>query len=507
MFSLRILPIVFALLGLIVYSNTFHNSFHFDDFWNIISNPLIRDIHNLHHIWLCGPPTRFITYLSLALNYQCNGLGVVGYHIFNFMVHMSAAAFVWWVVSLIFQTPLIIKEKIAAHALWISFFTASIFLVHPIQTQPVNYIIQRAVLLASFFYLLSVGLYLKARLAQESAHRFSGFYYTASLGAAVAAMFCKEMAVSLPLMICFCEFFLFKGDYSRRWKMATAFFPAVLIVLLPWMKTNVKGYAGETTAWAFFLTQLKVKVIYLRLLIIPIHQSIDYVYPLVKSPFEWGVVLSGLFLVLLLLAGVYLRNNYRLLSVGIFWFFITLLPESGFIPISDVIVEHRVYLATMGFGLFLSSGLFYLFQNRSSLAVRVLCLVVIGYSVMTYQRNKIWHDEFTLWNDVVQHFPQNQRAYLNRGAAYQKNGDLDHALADYNMVIGLGPVDAVTLSNRGNIFTTKGYYDIALANFNLAIKINPSYVGSYINRARLYEIEGKNEQAAADFATIHHLSP
>ncbi len=507
---LKFLPVISLLcLGLVVYSNTFHNSFHLDDYQNIIDNPLIRDIHNLHNIRLCGPPTRFITYLSLALNYQWNRLDIVGYHVFNLTVHLASTILVWWLVVLMFHAPLVRKEKIFSCSQLISFFVAAIFLAHPIQTQPVNYIIQRAVLLAAFFYLCSLCLYLKARIIKEDAAHSPAWkvYYTISFLTGVLAMFCKEMAVSLPLMVCFFEFFLFRGKKSHRWAMVAPFFLDVLFVLLPWMKTNVTAYAGSLTAYSYFLTQLKVLVIYLRLLFIPVHQSADYYFPISKSFFEMPVMLSALFLLLIFSAGVYCKNKFRVASVGIFWFFIAILPESSIIPISDVIFEHRLYLATLGFGLFLVSGIFYLFQNRSSFAVRILFFIVIGFSVLTYQRNKIWRDEFSLWDDVVHKSPQDQRAYLNRGAAYQRQGDLDHALADYNMVIGLGPVDAVTLSNRGNIFRMKGAFDLALANFNLAVKINPSYAGAYINRGLLYQDEGKFGLALADFNKEIELMP
>jgi tetratricopeptide (TPR) repeat protein len=240
-------------------------------------------------------------------------------------------------------------------------------------------------------------------------------------------------------------------------------------------------------------------VAYIRLIFIPVHQTVEYDYVLVRSIFELPVALSALVLLSILFVAVKISKKYRLMAFGIFWFFITLLPESSFWPNQDLIFEHRLYLPLMGFCIFLTSGVFYFVRgNGGSLAIRILFLFVLVYSFLAYQRNKVWHDELSLWDDAVRQSPKDARAYLNRGAAYQSKGDLDHAMEDYNMVIGLGPITAVTLSNRGSIFRLKGDFEHALANFNLAIKINPSYAGTYVNRGFLYKIEGKLDLALAD---------
>jgi tetratricopeptide (TPR) repeat protein len=246
----------------------------------------------------------------------------------------------------------------------------------------------------------------------------------------------------------------------------------------------------------------------LKLLILPFHQRAEYDFSPVISFFNVTVLLSILALSLILAIAVLLRNRFKLLSFGVFWFFITLMPESSFWPNHDLIYEHRLYLPLLGFSIFISSGIFYLFQSpRKSLAIRILAILVIGYSLLTYQRNKVWKNEFTLWDDVVHQSPNDVRGYLNRGAIYQTQGDLYHALMDYNMVIGLGPVDAVTLSNRGNIFAQTGHPDLALANYNLAIKINSGYAGTYFNRGLLYKNEGRYDLALADFNKALKFEP
>src|ERR1035441_1954792 len=103
--SYRLLSILLiSYLGAIIYSNSFHCSFHFDDYPHLIQNPAIRDICNLPNIWNYYH-TRFITFLSLAVNYHLNGFNVFGYHLFNLAVHIISAILVWWLVLLTLSTP------------------------------------------------------------------------------------------------------------------------------------------------------------------------------------------------------------------------------------------------------------------------------------------------------------------------------------------------------------------------------------------------------------------
>ena len=152
--------IIISCLGIIVYSNTYHCSFHFDDFSSIVTNPNIRHIHDLHHIWK-NWPSRFITYLSIALNYHFYGVNVYGYHLVNFLVHLITSLLVWWLVRLTLLTPAMKGNKIADHGDWVALFAGLIFLTHPLQTQAVTYIIQRAASMATMFYVASLCLYIK----------------------------------------------------------------------------------------------------------------------------------------------------------------------------------------------------------------------------------------------------------------------------------------------------------------------------------------------------------
>ena len=115
----------------------------------------------------------------------------------------------------------------------------------------------------------------------------------------------------------------------------------------------------------YFLTQFRVMVTYIRLVFLPLNQNLDYDYPVFKSIFEFPVLISFIFLATILFFAKRLFSKYRLISFSIFWFFLTLLPESSFLPIKDVIFEHRLYLPLVGYSIFLVSGVYYLFGKNT----------------------------------------------------------------------------------------------------------------------------------------------
>ena len=117
--------------------------------------------------------------------------------------------------------------------------------------------------------------------------------------------------------------------------------------------------------WQYLFTQFRVIVTYIRLLFIPINQNLDYDYHIVKSLFELPALASLIFLGSILTIAIRIFSKYRLISFGIFWFFLTLLPESSIIPIKDVIFEHRLYLPMVGFSFFLVSYIYYIFENKT----------------------------------------------------------------------------------------------------------------------------------------------
>ena len=480
-----LVPSLILLLGTFIYSNTLQGSFNYDDLKFIADNFIIRDISNLKSLWSFSPG-RFFTFLTFALNYHFHQLNVFGYHIFNLAIHLGSAILVWWLGRLIFSTPVMKIDKLFKNSKWVALFTALIFLVHPLQTESVTYIWQRCTSLTGFFYLFSICLYIKFRLLRIQNYTLPkwGAAYVLALIFAVMSMFTKENSITLPAMIILCEFCFFKPDKFSRWKYIIPFLfllPIVPIVL------SLPQSESFNTGGQYLLTQFRVIVTYIRLLFIPLNQNLDYDYPVVSSLINLPSLVSFVFLVIIIISAMRVFSKYRLVSFGIFWFFLTLAPESSFVPLDDVIFEHRLYLPIVGFSFFLVSFIDYLFEKKTlKLMVGVLLIIIFCFAVLAYRRNLIWKDEFTLWNDVVAKSPKKARPYNNRGNAYIKQGNIQQAISDFNKAIEIYPNYAEAYYNRGTIYDKQGNSTQAISDLSRAIEINSNYVKAYYNRGTIY---------------------
>lgn len=412
------------------------------------------------------------------------------------------------------STPAMKKEKIVCHDRTIALLAGLIFVAHPIQTQSVTYIVQRAASMAALFYLASLCFYIKSRLLQGSV---SNFYYTGSLIAAIAAMFTKENAITLPLMIVLYEFSFLRSKKNIRWEYSAPFFFTLIIIFLTMLLTksvNFKEMHRITEASPgispthYFLTQMRVMITYIRLVFLPFNQNLDYDYPVFKSIFNLSVLSSGLFLLAIIIFAKRLFLKYRLMSFSIFWFVLTLLPESSIFPIRDVIYEHRLYLPMVGFSIGLVSSMYYLWgKNFFKILVFILTMIIMCYSVLTYQRNKIWKDEITLWSDTISKSPHKARGYNNRGLAYYQKGDFILAMSDYNHAIDIDPNYATAYFNRGRDYAQQGDSDQTMTDYNKAIEINPGTADVYTDRGILYAQQGDFIQATKDFTRGIEINP
>jgi tetratricopeptide (TPR) repeat protein len=524
--------LILIFLGGLVYSNAWHSSFIFDDFRAIVTNEAIRHPGNLSAIFNAFN-TRFVLGVTLAFNYALGGLDVRGYHALNIVIHILSSFLVYSLVQLYFKTPAGSLDTTSHYRRHIGFFASLLFLTHPIQTQAVTYIWQRAASLAACFYLASVFLYVRARL------NFSWKSYLGSLGSALLCLFTKEISLTLPLAIVAAEFFFWKrdnGDFLKRILRLAPFFLLLVVALLTltraesvtlpllrpdhsaagqsgtllpkWLDTMTRNVRPEIMSRkAYYFTQLNVVGTYFRLLFLPVNQNLDYDYPLSFSIAEPRTLYSLFFIIAVVFVGLKEFRTSRLAAYGLFWFFLTLSIESLVVQ-ADVIFEHRLYLPMAGFTFFIVTALFQLFQNKPAKYPVAILIMLIGLcSVLTYQRNLIWRDELSLWSDVIRKSPGKEAAYNNRGNAYYDRKMLNEALLDFTKAIEINPRSVKAHNNLGNIYLGMGLADKAILNFSKAIQIDPRYAPAYNNRANALCSRGLYDLAVIDYTKAIEITP
>jgi tetratricopeptide (TPR) repeat protein len=282
---------------------------------------------------------------------------------------------------------------------------------------------------------------------------------------------------------------------------------------------SIVGGPGGISPMHYFFTQFRVMITYIRLLVLPFNLNLDYDYPIYKSFFELPVLTSFLCITAILYSAKLMFSKYRLLSFSICWFFLTLLPESSILPQEDVIFEHRLYLPMVGFCIFLASGIYYvslrgaliscevIFKRTTQFAVLILSLLIAFYSILTYQRNKIWINETVLWQDIVQKSPHKARPYINRGWAYYNQGNFAQAMSDYKKAIAISPEFIYPYDDEGLIYAKESNLTQAIAEYDQAIRINPYYAIVYYHRGLAYFKQNNYTQALSDYNNAIKLNP
>jgi tetratricopeptide (TPR) repeat protein len=504
-----------ALLALFVYSNTFQAPFAFDDETSIIDNPIIRSLSGFLSDGYAYNPRRFIGYLTLALNYHFGGFTVTGYHVVNLAVHIASGLLVYWLVQLTFRTPFLRRSLLAPRSDLLALAVALLFVVHPIQTQAVTYIVQRFASLATLFYLAALVLHVRWRLASEAGKEFfSGSVlpsFLLSLVAALLAMKTKEIAFTLPFVVLLYEFAFFGRPGMERLAslvpmlLTAAIIPVSMVgvgKLFGVMLSDVDKSAvtGQMLSrWDYLCTQFGVVVTYLRLIFLPVGQNLDYDYPASHSLFEAHTLFSLLLLLTLFSASLLFwrragrggDTGLRLAAFGILWFFVTLSVESSVIPIIDVIFEHRVYLPSVGIFIALVTLCAIGAEKmgeRIPVAVRLqlplLLVVTILLAVTAHARNMVWKDGITLWSDAIVKSPNKARPINNLGRAYQEMGQHQEAVKYLVKAIALQPNFAMAHNNLGISYAGKGERDAAIRKFRDALLIDPGLVTAHNNLGR-----------------------
>ena len=510
---------IILVLGTVIYSNSFDCTFHFDDIISIVNNDAIKDVSDINTIWKSNS-RRFIAYLSLAINHHFGALNVWGYHFFNLMIHLTTSLLVYWLMFITLKTPNVKSLIPVKDHQWIALVVALIFVSHPLATQSVTYIIQRMASMVTLFYLFAIILYLKGRLNQGSTSLSIGYFITALI-AAIFALFTKENAFTIPLVILLVEISLFKRDkivvnFSKpRIILGCIVFLSFLLLLFSRVSSSFFqtippsfGHTYTVTPWNYLLTQFSVIVKYIQLLCFPINLNFDYDYAISNSLIEPRTFLSLGFLSALVGLSIYLFKKQKLISFGIMWFFITISIESSFIPLADLIFEHRTYLPSVGFFMILTVGIYQLmWQKNKKIALGFIFLIIGINSFATYQRNKVWKNEGTLWNDVIAKSPNKARPYLCRGNYYKNLKRNREALSDFTKSISLNPAYIEPYNNKGTTLYNEGLLTEALSYLNYAIENSPDYTEAYINKGIVLATQKKYSKALENFNRAIEIEP
>jgi tetratricopeptide (TPR) repeat protein len=501
-------------VGLAAYANSFRDVFLLDDFRRIVENPQIR---RLWPPWLVMAGTsRPVVELTLALNYALGGLDVRGYHAVNLAVHLLAGLTLYGVVRRMLLSPRL-GPRYGQAAPWLAMAVALLWLVHPLQTESVTYIIQRAESLMGLFLLLT--LYCVLRGAESSYPRV---WYSGAVVACALGMGTKEVMAVAPILVLLYDRVFLSGSlkeiFRRRWGLYTGLGATWLILGAALATSRPEDTQGVVpgTRWGYALTQFGVILHYLRLSIWPHPLVLDYSWPLADSILA---ALPAAAIVLALLAATAWALS-RGAWVGFWgaWFFLILAPTSSIVPLADVVFEHRMYLPLVAVVVLVTIGAHRVIGRlldrarvpltfRRGLETGLLVVAVAILGGVTVRRNEDYRSALAMWMDSVAKRPDNPRAHNNLGIELMRQGRADEALAHFSEAVRLKPDVARAQNNLGGALLQRGQVTEAVAHFSEALRLYPDFVDAHLNLSMALVRAGRTGEAVAHLREAHHLRP
>ena len=562
---------------LIAYRHSFSVPFLYDDVTAIPDNPTIR------HLWPIGPalspPGRLTTSgrpiinLSLAINYAFGKTDVRGYHALNLAIHILAGLILFGLVRRTLTSRLAVRRSEIlnlkfeiSQATFLAFTVAALWMLHPLQTESVTYIIQRAESLMGLFYLLTLYCFVRgAEVARTSnaespttnyqlptteRRRLSGYssslWMLASVGACFLGMASKEVMVSAPLMVLLYDRTFIAGSFRAAWQKRRWLYLGLaaswlvlgsLVASTGGNRNGSAGFSNGMTWWTYALTQLPAIVHYLRLSLWPHPLIFEYGTAVVKHA---GEVIPGALIIAALAAAtvIGLRRWPAIGFIGV-WFFAILAPSSSVVPVvTETMAEQRMYLPLAAVIVLVVLGI-YSWAGRLGTFALLALAVLLGF--LTFQRNQDYVSDLSIWSDTVVKRPENARAHNNLGEVLYKAGQKTEALRQFQEAVRLKPADpdynfnlATTLSNTGHVQESLGWFEEtlrlvpdyakghlydgltlmkagqvskAIEQYNEALRIEPGYAEAHNELGIALGQTGQLPEAIAQFEEALRIDP
>jgi tetratricopeptide (TPR) repeat protein len=533
-----------VLAALAAYCNTFSGPFIYDDIYGIADNQTIRQLWPLTRVF--SPPRegetvsgRPLLNLSLAVNYAIGGLNVWGYHATNLLIHIANALLLFGILRRTFLSPTL-RDRFGRAATPLALACALIWTLHPLQTESVTYIIQRAESLAGFFYLLTLYCVIRGtgpgtvpifaptmlRMVPEmglspaagskgtvpfsadqdteqnrvesgekgdSPPASARFWYVAAVLVCLLGMASKEVMGTAPLIVLLYDRTFLAGSFAEAWRRRRGLYLGLVgtWALLAYLVFSTgliprQSEMGAPDPWSYARTQPGVILHYVRLSVWPRPLCLHHAWPVAN---RLGEIFPGAMVVAVLLAatawGLMGRKVWGFLGA---WFFLILAPTSSIFHLADVACEHRMYLP---------------------LAAVAVLVVAGGYA--------FW--DRLLPRPAVSGFPAALARWAAPAAAFAavltalgyatvvRNTDYRSLLAMSQDSVDKHPGSVYAHNNLGNALAAVGETDLAIEHYLEALRLKPGYFVTYNNLGSVLFSTGRTKEAIQQYQQALRLKP
>jgi tetratricopeptide (TPR) repeat protein len=547
--------LVLILAGSAAYLNSLNCPFVFDDQYTIVRNPFIRTLWPLssamsspYQSSVAGRP---VAAFSLALSYAVNGLDPRVFHITNVLIHLAAGLLLFGVVRRTLLLPGMI-DRWGGAATGLATAISLIWIVHPLQTESVTYVIQRSESIAGLFYLATLYCFIRSTQSLLPISWGLGAIIACGLG-----MASKEIVITAPFLILVYDRIFVAGSWRevrRRWPLHAGLASTWIILFLlirGGPRSDTAGFSMHgLSAMTYAATEFGVILHYLALAVFPKTLNIDYAWQYVSDPLDW--VPQMLVILVLLGATIYALRRAPRAGFLAAAFFILLSPTSSFVPISDAAFEHRMYLPLAPLCVLAVMEAHWVVRRLTEMRpesgsiarAAALCLLAaacLGLSARTVVRNRDYSSAVNLWKTVLQTNPRNPRAFVSLGNHLLEEKNYQEAESMYRHAIELDPeypasyyglamtqmqqgrsdealnsaqqavrIDTIYPEAKllmGTILTKLNRLDEAEAAFMECLAINPDHAEANFNLACIYDKKGRDKEAEAHYLRAIQVQP
>lgn len=498
--------------GLVAYSNTFQVPFLFDDIPRILDETAIRQL------W---PPTvamhntnRPFAHYTFAMNYAVNGYHVWGYHAINLGIHLAASLVLFGIVRRTLQSNASMDSRFA---IWVAFVISILWALHPLNTQAVTYIVQRLESLMGLAYLTTLYCFIRS---QQS--RIGWLWSVMSILACGFGMGCKEVMVTAPIVVLWYDRAYVANSWQEIFTKRSLYYFGLTLTwgVLAWsMLHHSEDYNNGSlinvpglTSWTYLLSQSSVIVHYLGLAFWPSGQCVYHAWPVARSVANvWPQLL---FVTLLLAASLWGVSRYPKASFLGCSFFLILAPTSSIVPIKDLVFEHRMYLplsiviASVVMGAYqLLSRLPFKPRLKNQVGLSIALLIAFLLGVTTWERNKVYQSEVSVWTDAVAKSPRNTTVLIGLGGIYSKKNRFEEARECFLKALEIEPDNSKANSNFAGMLIDLREYDLARHYLDRALSLDPKDADAISNMGHLLFDTGNYEKAVLYYQAATNNDP
>lgn len=497
---------------IVVYLNSFPAPFLFDDHAAIVENPHVR------HLWpLSGALTaprettaagRPTLCLSLAVSYAISGDHVWGFHAVNILIHAAAAGLLFVVVRRTLNS-LRLRDRYGARANVLACCVALVWVVHPLHTMCVTYIVQRAESLMGLCYLATLYCVIRSTESRR--------WGVGAILACLVGMGAKEAMATAPVVVLLYDVLFLSGSFRGTMRRRAWVYVGLMACWIPLgflvasaPRSESAGVSLTTiSVWEYLRTQPEVILHYLRLVVWPSPLVLDYEWPVATQ--WWEIVLPGTVIVGMLAATVVGVMRRRAWSMAGVWFFGVLAVSSSVVPIVIVASEHRMYLPSAAvITMFVVGGDAVISRARSipsQAKPLIVTGVVLALGGVTIVRNRDYYSAIGIWKDVISKRPENPRAHCNLGAALEAGDDLQGALPHLEHAVRLNPRYADARYNLGSVLGKLGRLNEAMVQLEECLRLRPREERAHYNLGYAYQLKNQYREAIGHYRAALEIKP